>query len=792
MKIPLKWLKEYVDIPQSQQVFTDKMSMIGHMLDKIEETDNDIVVDLELRGNRADCFSVIGIARETHACFGGRFEIPKVTPLTLVPFKDFNIRIDTPSVHRFYSAIIKNVRIGPSPIWIIERLKDYGIESINNIVDITNYVMIESGMPLHAFDLNDMKGRELVLRNAIDGEKVETFDSTILSLTNQDIVFGSQDGSILGVAGIIGGKNSGIKNDTKDVLIECAAYDRVNIRKSMYRHNAQTEAGLRHSHDLHPSLCDFALQRAVALILDLAATGERKIDGVENYYPNQDSKKIIIFDPKETLRLGGINIDVTEQADILRRLEFEVTLKDELLEVVVPLFRTDIIQSADLVEEVLRIYGYDNIPGTRLASEIPAPITPKEILLEEKSKDILSSLGLNEIITVPFTTKEQIEKTKDVLIDLAISVVNPAASDYTHLRTNMYNGLIEATRKLLERGDESVKFFEIGKIYLRKNAPIVQFPHKAEFPYVEYRKIAGIVASKNDSYDFYYLKGIIETYLNEIEITDITFTKEIIAGYLVYAGINVKNIEIGSIGILDKSINKNFDIKQKLYVFNLDIESLLNCPKTSKTFIQFSEFPALKQDISVIVEKQIEAGKIKDLIYKYGAPLVHQVEIGDVFEMDNKKSLLFKITYQLIDRTLSTNEVNVTHLKIEEQIVKTFNAHIRGRQENQIIVSEIISIKPHPNADRLVICEVSIGERIVQIVTGASNMKVGDKVPTALPGTKIPGLKDENGDNIIMKVAKLRGIESYGMLLAADELGIGDDHEGLYILPSSKVAGEKL
>ena len=412
MKVPIKWIKEYIDLPDDLKVFTDKMSMIGHLLDKIEKTDTDTVVDLELRGNRADCYGVLGLAREYHAAAGGRFDIPHINMLPQIEYEVIKVTVDTSMVKRFYSCVIKGLVIKPSPDWMQERLKNYGIEPINNLIDITNYVMIETAKPMHAFDLDKLDDKELVIKQAEDGDTIETFDGSQLKLTKEDTIYADKNGTPLGVSGIIGGKNSGISaekhNSTTNILLECAAYDRVAIRRSMFRHNIQTDAGLRHSHELHPSLCDYALARAVDLYMQFAADDNTEINGIADYYPNPDSQKVINFDPKETRRLGGIEIPVKEQSEILNRLEFatEETIdennhENDSLIVSVPLFRTDILESADLVEEVLRIFGYENIPSKTLSSVIPDPVTQKELIIEEKSRDLLTALGLNEVITVP-------------------------------------------------------------------------------------------------------------------------------------------------------------------------------------------------------------------------------------------------------------------------------------------------------------------------------------------------------------------------------------------------------
>jgi len=805
MNVPIKWLRDYVDIPNNLKDFTDKMSMIGHLLDKTIVTDNDTVIDLELRGNRSDTFSILGIARDSHACYGGRFDIPKLNfALPKTVYDKFKVEVKTDKVYRFYSCFIEDVEIGPSPEWMQDRLKNYGLDPINNIVDITNFVMIETGMPMHAFDMDRMDGKQLILRQAENKEKTITFDGSELTLCDEDIVFASENNTILGLAGVIGGKNSGIMPNTKNVLLECAAYDRVTIRKTMRRYGIQTEAGLRHSHDLPSSECDFALQRAASLIAELL--GENILVGIDNFYPNKNIRKEITFDVNETKRLGGVVVNIDKQKEILENLEFTCEKIDEnILKVSVPLFRTDIFEEADLVEEVLRIWGYENIPATILSDSIPNPITQEDLVYEEKSRDLLVSMGMNEVITVPMTTREKMEKALEPKKDLAINLVNPSSSEHTTMRVSLYVGLLEAAKKLLERGDEKVSFFEVGKIYHKKDQEIQQKPHKADFPYIELRKVAGLLTSKKNEYDFFSIKGILEEYLNQLLIKNVDYVKFDHPQFEYAAKIQQNNLEIGIVGKLKKEITQNsFDIKPDVYAFTISVDQIVEAKKTPISYMPYSQYPAVKQDMSVIVNQDIIAAELLNSIRNYN-DLIRNVEIADVYEKDNQKSILFKITYQSKDKTLSTDEVNSLHQKIEEELENKFKATISGRDkferktvdntvpEKFILAAEILSIDKHPDADRLVVTQVNAGDSKYQIVTGADNINVGDIVPIALPGTSVPGLKNEDGSPVVMKVAKLRGIESHGMMLADDELGIGHDHSGIRILDKEKYKiGDKI
>lgn len=683
MNIPISWLKDYGDLPEDLKVFTDKMSMIGHMLDKTHHMGDETVVDLELRGNRADCYSIIGIARETHACFGGRFEIPKLAvEIPKQKYPDFDVVVETDAVHRFYSCIIRNIKVKESPDWLKKHLKNYGVEPINTLVDITNFVMIETGMPMHAFDLNRMNGEKLILRKAKKGESFVSFDGGELIMTPEDIVFASEKGDILGMPGILGSKDSGIHHDTTDILLECAAYDRTTIRKSVFRHKAMTEAGLRHSHDLHASLCTYTLPRGAGLIMELANEGQAEMSGSHDYYPRPDHERTILFNPTEVTRLGGVEVPVNEQKEILERLEFKVTPKQEKLEITVPLFRTDVQASEDIVEEVLRIWGYEKIPSKTLSSVIPKPLIQPEVEVEEVSRDMLVAEGLDEIITVPFVHGPMFDVFHDPLKDRAIPIVNPPTSQHTHLRTNMFYEHLAVAHKIMARGDEAFAIFEIGKIYLKKTSKIHQQPHKPDFPYLEVRQLTANFSSKHGEWDYYHVKGVLENYFETLGLKDVVFTKKNIFPYSIAAEIKQGHLILGNIGVINPMLTRSvFHLEEEVTAFVLYIEEVTNARKEMKSFVPYSPYPAVVMDMSVLVDRKVQAGDIITKIKEVGGDLLRNVFIKDVYEKDHAgRSILFSLQYQSKERNLTTDEVNELQQNIATELETTFKATIRGKQ----------------------------------------------------------------------------------------------------------------
>lgn len=681
MKLPLNWLKEYIDVPDLKQ-FTDKMSMIGHMLDKTIQTDTDTVIDLELRGNRADCYGILGLARESHASFGGRFAIPKteITMPEATGYSDFAVEVQSPAVLRFHSVIIRNVKVGPSPDWMQQRLKDYGMDPINNIVDITNYVMIESGMPLHAFDLNRIGGAKLVLRNATEGETFISFDGGKLTLTANDVVFANETGKALGLVGIVGEKESGIHDDTTDILLECAAYDQTTIRKTVYLHNVITEAGIRHTHDLDGSLCDYALPRAAGMILEHAATGSTTITGRDDFHPNPRTAPTIEFDPHEVKRLGGVDVPMNEQAEILRRLEFDVKEGEGRHTVTAPLFRTDIKASEDIVEEVLRIWGYEKIPIRTLASVVPLPVEQREVIIEEGSRDVLRALGLDEIITVPFYHGDMFDTIADPDKDRAIAIVNPPTALHTHMRTTMFVEHLQVAHKVLARGDLEMALYEVGKLYFKKSGGEAQTPHKPEFPYMEKRVITALFASKTNHWDYYHVKGILEVYFESIGIQNIVFSKSKTFPYQLSATVRQGNRELATIGLVNPVISQSgFHVPYEVYGFVIDIDALAQAEFTPADYMPYSMYPAVTMDMSVQIGSEVQAGDMLESIRQTGGEWVRTVAIKNVFEKDDGiRSILIGVTYQSKERTLTTDEVNERHTAIGKALTQHYKATITG------------------------------------------------------------------------------------------------------------------
>jgi phenylalanyl-tRNA synthetase beta chain len=649
MNIPLNWLKEYVALPNKQSELTDALTMAGHMLDKVSVIDEESILDLELRGNRADCYSIIGIAREVSALFNKKIRQPKLLQLGKTnTLKGFELKADATCVKRAGFIEINNVTIVKSPFWLSKRLKSCRIEPVNNIVDLTNYVMLELGEPMHAFDL-DKVGKILQIRLAKEGEKITTFQGTSLTLTKDDLVWTKSD-KVLSVAGAIGEKTNSISEGTKNVLLEAANYDRANIRRSVHRHNLYTEAGIRHEKDLDPNLVETALSRFLYLLKENKWGTFKPL--FYDYYPNKVVPWNISFDIKRFCQHSGIVLTEKQVTEILKKLKFKVVknLKNQLL-VEVPTLRTDVTYEEDLYEEVLRIYGYDKIPPKTLSLEIPKNITPNFIKQEETFRSSAVAVGMNEMISLPFVPKDYSElnvNSEDTGHKVA-SLINPPSPDTQDMRQSLIPNLILNCQKTANERGDTAKIFEIGKVYTKFNGK-----------YQELRKMGFAYWSKKEP-SFPKFKGILEAFFQKAQIPIPKYESE------------VKMIPLSNSYnmFLDKSLVGFGGQYEEYFLAEIDLDSCLG--KVKKYEIKmWPKFPPQIEDITFALPDKTKIGNVVDTI-KETSPLIGELELKDVFE----NFYTFRVVYQSQNKTLENSEIEKIRNTIIKNLQKKFSASVK-------------------------------------------------------------------------------------------------------------------
>lgn len=649
MRVPINWLSEFVRLPKDLSKLTTKLTLAGHMLDKVEINKDSQIIDLELRGNRADCYSILGIARETGALFDTKINKPKLYPrLTRTnKLKHTSLSVKTNLVNRVMMVEVYDIEIKPSPDWIKKRLEDYGIASINNIVDLTNYVMIETGQPMHAFDLDRIENN-LQIRLAKKNEQMETFLGEFLSLSEHDLVWAMGD-TVLSVAGAIGGKERSITKDTKNILLESANYDRANIRRSIHAHNLFTEAGIRHEKELDPNLVEEGIYRFLKL---LTQNKWGKVSTqVYDYYPKPVKPWKVELELDYLRDLSGMEISYEQIKKVLESLEFGVLKRANSIQVTCPTHRTDVIYPEDLVEEVLRIMGYDQIPVKRLQLEIPKKITPAFILQEKKYKQAALAAGFSEVINIPFVKQNFIELNKNYIEKNAkfVKIQNRPSPEVEVMQMSLLPNLYEKVQKLINEKSEEIRLFEIGKVYFKtKN-------------YTEKRRI-GFVYWKKDKEDYRVFKGLITAIFESLYVKELLFDSKNQNAELKNQLFQVKmgKHEVGVGGFLDE-----------IYYIEFDLDLLLE--KEVKPMVTlWPKYPAQIEDITLVLPVKTRAGEIIELIKKQKN--ISRVFLSEVYQ----DAYTFRVWFQDFNKTLNNKEVDEIRQKMLSKLTENFGVSVKA------------------------------------------------------------------------------------------------------------------
>lgn len=660
MVYPLSWLSEYVKLPKTTQELTDKLTMIGHLLDKKEKVGTEEIVDLELRGNRPDLLGIYGMAREISATWNTPLKslvtvkLPKTDPDSKL------VTVKAPELLERFVALTLSVEVKPSPVWLKERLSYFGIPSVNNVVDITNYVMLETGQPMHCFDLDTLTGKRLILRRARQGESLTTLNGTNVALSNDDLVIA--DLTKPQTLTIIGGRNSATTFKTKQILIEAAVYKYANVRHTARRLGIRTEAGIRQEKILDPNQVPIALERALKLLIDLAKA--KTLGEISDFYPDSVVAKNISINQSEVKNLVGLDLTLSEIEKILVSLECQVKSDKNQLLVKPPTFRTDIIQTADLVEEVARIYGYEHVPTTLLPEQGDLPINPyPKVNFEEKIRDALVNLGYNEIISSSLIANESLIKSSK-----NVKIINPPDVNQATLRPNLLLGITACVRKASDFKQKNKYFFEIGKVFLQdKNGAPQEETHVA---------FIGPLTQELDQKDFEFASGYVSAMLFDLEI-DFTLSMADTNPHLSSAAqcniLNANKENVGQLGFLNQSVISSLKLPQNFFYCELNVEQLVLSPKKALTpYYLYASFPPLYEDITFKVPKGAQVGSFIDSSKKISF-LLKKVSLKDTYG----DFWTLNFTYQDPKKSLSTELVKPIREKIIRLAKEKFNFEVR-------------------------------------------------------------------------------------------------------------------
>ena len=636
------------------------------------------IIDFEITPNRPDCLSVEGLGRETAASLGKDFKNPRknIDELKVEDKEELEglkVDIKAPDLcYRYIARIVKNVKIGQSPEWMVRRLKACGVRSINNIVDITNYVMLEMGQPMHAFDINSINGKHIIVRRANNGEKITTLDETERILDENDLVIADEIKPVA-IAGVMGGLNSEIESDTDTVVFESAVFYGGTVRKTSKKVGLRTESSSRFEKGLSAENALRAVNRAVELV-EMLGIGE-VVDGIIDRYPTKQEKRKIKLEPDRINSLIGTNLSKEEMIDILNKLDIKV----ENDVAYVPYFRMDLEQMADLAEEVARFYGYDKIDGSLMKSETTIGLKTKAQKIEKKVMETLQNEGFSEIYTYGFINKKELEKCNipDEVRKLSICISNPLNDDFKYMRPSTVPSMMNTISFNINQKNEDVFLFDISRNYKNINNVV----ENGEVPLEE--KILTLGMYGKDC-DFYILKGVIENILEQISVNKYDIEKEV--NNRTYHTGRCANIKVGidniaTFGEVHPEVLQNYDIQKRVYLAEINLSKLTKYARENKKYTEVPKFPAVERDIAIIVDENVEVGKIEKVITKKAKRILENAKLFDIFRNEkigeNKKSVAYSLSFRDKSKTLSDDEVNQTMENIIKELQKEFNAELR-------------------------------------------------------------------------------------------------------------------
>jgi phenylalanyl-tRNA synthetase beta chain len=650
----------------------------------------DTVFDIGVTPNRSDCLSIIGIAREIAALTGGRLRYPQIQ--FAESSEDIrgatSVQILDPDLCPRYSArMIRKVKIKPSPRWMRLRLEAVGLRSINNVVDITNFVMMELGQPLHAFDFRFLEKGRIVVRRSKEGEPFVSLDGKTRTL-NAETPMICDGVKPVAIAGIMGGENSEVKDDTETVLLESAYFNPTTIRRGGKWLGMSTDAAFRFERGIDPEGVIRALNRAAQLMAELA--GGVVLKGHIDEYPRKvETAKNIPLRKDRITEVLGIRPTPTEIRRILRGLEMTVEKgKGGYFEVTPPTFRVDLLREIDLIEEIARVRGYDAIPTTLPAIPAPEKIEDARRSFEDGVRTVLTGYGYQEVINYSFTTPA----SADVL-GLAegddrrkfVRIANPLTEEQSVMRTSLLYGLLDTVRRNVRAGCHDLKIFELGKIFIHRK--------EGELP-LEEERIGGLITGarydrlwhfKDLEADFYDLKGCVENLLEALKIRDAEFLPRMDLPYLHpgrSCGIQVRGRDAGCLGEIHPDVLGRLDLPRRVTVFDLSVDVLLGTYSRKVSYREFSRFPAITRDVALLIRKDLDARRILEILRENHEELLENVDIFDVYSgkgiPEDVKSLGLRMTYRSAVRTLTDEEISPIHSRIIGNLVQATEARIRG------------------------------------------------------------------------------------------------------------------
>ena len=641
-------------LPEDTPVGADAVEVLGL---------HDVVFEYEITSNRVDCYSVLGIAREAAATFRKPFCPPVVTATgNDEDIHDYlKVRVEnTQLCPRYCARMVKNIKLAPSPEWLQRRLAASGIRPINNLVDITNYIMEEYGQPMHAFDYDTLAGHEIVVKCAKDGDVFQTLDGQERKLDHTVLMINDGDKEV-GIAGIMGGENSKITDSVKSMVFECACFDGTNIRLSAKKVGLRTDASGKYEKGLDPNTAEEAINRACQLVEELGA-GE-VVGGMIDIYPEKRVEKRIPFDPEKVNRLLGTQISKEEMLGYFEKLE--LGYDPETSEVIAPTWRQDLERPADLAEEVARFFGYDKIPTTLPSGEATTGKISYEMRIENVARETAEFCGFSQGMTYSFESPRVFDKLlipEDSPLRQAVEISNPLGEDFSIMRTLPLNGILTSLATNYNRRNKDVSLYEMAKVYLPKALPLTELPdERVQFTLGTYGQG-----------DFFTMKGVVEEFFDRVGMNEkIHYNPQCDRPYLHpgrMADIVYKDTVIGYLGELHPQVAENYKIGERVCVAVIDLPAVIPFTTFDRKYTGIAKFPAVTRDLSMVVPKEILVGQIEDMIAQRGGKILESYHLFDIYEgaqvLAGHKSVAYSLTFRAADHTLEEKEITAVMNKI--------------------------------------------------------------------------------------------------------------------------------
>jgi phenylalanyl-tRNA synthetase beta chain len=687
MRVPFEWLNELVSVTASAEGVAEKLTMIGFEVEAIEQVDDDTVFEINVTPNRPDCLSIIGIAREVSAAFQVPLKMPPHDIQSALPNPDFSVDILNPELcNRYAGRVLRNVVISDSPEWIRKRLEKCGIRSINNVVDITNYVLLEYGHPLHAFDADTIMGRKLRVATpeTVSGKKtkIKTLDGIDRDIPGDSLLIWDADEPIA-IAGVMGGIETEVNDVTKDIFLESAYFDPLSVRRTSKRLNLTSESSYRFERGTDIEFLEKALNRTALLISEIAGGN---IHEIVDAYPVKYNPESIQIRYEKINRILGTEISKEELLEIMDRIEITAEDRGEFFIVYPPAYRRDIKRESDVAEEISRLYGYDKIPVRVPRSPLSSSQSDKRMETTVRIREGMRKSGFTEVINYSFMSPSSLD-----MIDIlegdrrrnTIAIQNPLRKEESLLRTTLVPSLIENLKYNLDRGIKDIRFFEISKVFEDTGE---QLPlEKLMLGGIFYReKVPSLW--KEETHGFFITKGAIESLFGELKIKGYSFTpsSEPFLNTGQSSDIHISESPLGYIGVLAPDIIERLDLKKKkieVVLFELNLNSLVSSMPDSMQYSPVPRYPYVERDIAIVVDEAIPASEITRIILAFPLEIIEEVSIFDYFKGGNipagKKSLAFSIVYRSKEKTLTDEEVERLHSSLVEHIIKTTGGELR-------------------------------------------------------------------------------------------------------------------